>query len=109
MDVFEDVENIPPSLPISRQVVDRKRGKDILDLLGRAGSEGPEEADMAEYEKKYEEHMTQKRCGGSSKVALKDLGMGLGKGRAVLGDMPLADVSEAYGAIGSEPRGFKEQ
>lgn len=112
MDVFDDnAENIP--IPISKQVLDRRRGNDIVDLLNRAGSEGPSEAEMAEYERAYDEHIESHRKGGASgsgsKPKLKGLGLDLGNGRRVWDHGPLLDVSEAYGATASEPRGFKAQ
>jgi hypothetical protein len=109
MDIFDDSENIP--VPISKQVLDRKRGKDIVDLLDRAGSDGPDEVEMAEYERAYDEHIESHRKGGpsGSKPRIKGLGLDLGNGGTVWDDGVLSDVSEAYGATASEPRGFRAQ
>jgi hypothetical protein len=110
--VFEDtsnIENIP--IPVNKQVLNPKRGKDIVDLLERAGSNGPDENDMEEYERAYDENIRSVRKGREVRTAQSVIisPKSKGKGRAVKGDGPLADVSEAYGASGSEPMGFREQ
>ncbi|EIW69552.1 hypothetical protein M231_04414 [Tremella mesenterica] len=48
--------------------------------------------------------------GNRSELTLQASGKGKvkGKGLAVKGDGPLADVSEAYGATGEEPEGFRQ-
>jgi hypothetical protein len=112
-----DIENVPLHVPINKQVLDKRRGRDIIDLLEMAGEDGPDENEMEQYERAYDEHirlhrMTKEdRAAAEVEAAVAGLGkvMGKGKGRAVRGDAVLADVSEAYGASGSEPRGFREQ
>lgn len=111
-----DIENIPLHVPINKQVLDKRRGRDIIDLLEMAGEDGPDENEMEQYERAYDEHIRmhrltkEDRAAAEVEAAVAGLGVkGKGKGRAVRGDAVLSDVSEAYGASGSEPLGFRTQ
>jgi hypothetical protein len=118
MSIFADAasnsENIPPPpVPINKQVLDRRRGNAVIDLLGMAGEDGPEEEDMEEFERAYDENMKLHRMTKEARAAAEGGSILMpklkGKGKAVRADGVLGDVSEAYGASGSEPMGFKEQ
>lgn len=78
-----------------------------------AGEDGPEEEDMQEFERAYDENIKLHRMPKEARVAAEGGSILMpklkGKGRAVRSDGVLVDVSEAYGASGSEPVGFKEQ
>jgi hypothetical protein len=118
MSIFADAasnsENIPPApVPINKQVLDKRRGNAIIDLLELAGEDGPEEEDMQEFERAYDENIKLHRMTKKARAAVADGSILMpklkGKGKAVKSDGVLGDVSEAYGASGSEPKGFKEQ
>jgi len=118
MSIFADAasnsENIPPApVPINKQVLDKRRGNAIIDLLEMAGEDGPEEEDMQEFERAYDENIKLHRMSKEARAAAADGSILMpklkGKGKAVRSDGALRDVSEAYGASGSEPMGFKEQ
>jgi len=118
VDAQENSENIPPApVPVKKQVLDRRRGNAVIDLLSMAGENGPEEEDMEEFERAYDENMKVHRMTKEARAAVADDSFlmpklkGKGKGRTVKADgiQVLGDVSEAYGASGSEPTGFKEQ
>jgi len=118
MSIFADAasnsENIPPApVPINKQVLDKRRGNAIIDLLEMAGEDGPEEEDIQEFERAYDENIKLHRMTKEARAAVADGSILMpklkGKGKAVRSDGALRDVSEAYGASGSEPKGFKEQ
>jgi hypothetical protein len=118
MSIFADAasnsENIPPvPVPINKQVLDRRRGNAIIDLLEMAGEDGPEEEDMQEFERAYDENIKLHRMTKEARAAAADGSILMpklkGKGKAVKADEVLGDVSEAYGASGSEPLGFRQQ
>jgi hypothetical protein len=118
MSIFADAasnsENIPPApVPINKQVLDKRRGNAIIDLLELAGEDGPEEEDMQEFERAYDENIKLHRMTKEARAAVADGSILMpklkGMGKAVRSDGVLGDVSEAYGASGSAPMGFKEQ
>ena len=113
-DAASDSENIPPApVPINKQVLDKRRGNAIIDLLDMVGEDGPEEEDMQEFERAYDENIKLHRMPKQARATVSDGSILMpklkGKGKAVRADGVLGDVSEAYGASGSEPVGFRQQ
>ena len=86
------VEGVASLVGNGRGALSLKKGRELASILGSSLEVGEEASE------------TLFKAEGSSKNAK---GTPKGKGLAVKADGPLADVSEAYGASGEEPEGFR--